>query len=214
MGRTAADHRRRGFKRRTFGVRAARSGAGAVRLSWRTAAPRNSTDGHRPFHSSPRDVRLALARRSRTKLPKTVKPGAPLASGLQPLAQEARFLGDPSSLDRSEHAPFLAVTACFSLHSPASCFCCARSSSNQAPIARSGVRTTPLAAKAIRGITRFGVTDACPNQTSTRLLPRRVAAVQPCTSRTSPSPSSAATILMNSCPRLNCYSRCSRRSSP
>ena len=148
MGRTAADHRRRGFKRRTFGVRAARSGAGAVRLSWRTAAPRNSTDGHRPFHSSPRDVRLALARRSRTKLPKTVKPGAPLASGLQPLAQEARFLGDPSSLDRSEHAPFLAVTACFSLHSPASCFCCARSSSNQAPIARSGVRTSHTAAKA------------------------------------------------------------------
>ena len=168
MGRTAADHRRTLPRRRTSAPRRGIRRR-SVRLSWRTAAPGNSTDGHRPFHSSPRDVRLALARRSRTKLPKTVKPGAPLASGLQPLAQEARFLGDPSSLDRSEHAPFLAVTACFSLHSPASCFCCARSSSNQAPIARSGVRTSALAAKAIRGITRFVVTDACPIQTSTGL---------------------------------------------
>ena len=73
MGRTAADHRRTLPRRRTSTYRAstsraARSGAGRTALqlfSWRTAAPRNSTDACRPVpaHDETRSPRSCFRRR-------------------------------------------------------------------------------------------------------------------------------------------------------
>ena len=73
MGRTAADHRRTLPRRRTSTYRAstsraARSGAGRTALqlfSWRTAAPRNSTDACRTL--SARDETRSPRSRSRRR---------------------------------------------------------------------------------------------------------------------------------------------------
>ena len=96
--------------------RAAGSGAGA----YASAGVRLRLEIRRTFPTgiqlATRRSARALARRSRFMSCRSRAEGLlpALLVSFRPLAQEARFLGDPSCLDRSEHASFLAVTACFS----------------------------------------------------------------------------------------------------
>ena len=106
MGRTAADHRRTLPRRRTSTYRAstsraARSGAGRTALqlfSWRTAAPRNSTDACRPVpaHDETRSPR-SRSRLRGYELPQSCLPALCLVSywplAWKPVSRRSLFSG-------------------------------------------------------------------------------------------------------------------------